>query len=90
MGKISPRLQEQLQHAALGATQRCHLIVDLAQDADWTEGLRLVKEAGLEVSAQEQAIGAVFGAALPQAIARIAAIPAVRLVELDEQATTLK
>lgn len=87
MKKISSRLQNRMAAAAPAAILR--LIVTLSGKADWPEGLKQLAEAGLQVESAEEAIGAVSGKATAESVLRIAALPAVGLVELDEEAETL-
>lgn len=88
--KISPPLMDQLKIAGPESTQALKIIINLDQSVEWSEGLQLLKEAGLEITSQEKVILAVFGKATPGLIWRIAAIPAVSLIELEQQATIMR
>ena len=87
MEKLVRSLRERL--AAAGPEAGFRLIVTLAETADWSEGVRRLQEAGLAVDAGEEALRMVFGRAHATDVDRIAALAAVRLVELDEEVKAL-
>lgn len=87
MGEISARLQEKIE--TVPVERRLKVIVNLDRNTDWAEAVLNIEEAGLEISDQEEAIGAVFGAAAADAVNRIASVPGVTLVESDEAAAAL-
>ena len=90
MGEISENLQKQLSAADITETSPFQLIVTLTKNSDWSEGLRLVQEVGLDVSSYEKEISAIFGSATAGAIHRLIKISDVNLVELDETITAIK
>lgn len=88
MEKVSRRLREQLA-AGPASTRLLRLVVTLEKKADWEQGWRQLSEAGLQVIAREEAIRVVFGQAEARTVPKIAQLPVVQLVELDEEAQVL-
>lgn len=88
MEKISSRLQEKI--GAAGPDEPLRVIVTLAEDVNWKEGVRQLKSAGLEEIVQEEVVRTVFGKAEAEDINRMASLGAVRIIEPDEAAKTMR
>lgn len=65
------------------------MIIHLDERADWSQGVRLLMEAGLQVESSLEEIRTVTGSISSSAIRNIADIPAVGLVEADETASAM-
>ncbi len=89
MEKISPSLQKKIDAARPEEGKIFNLIITLSGGSDWDEGVRLVKGAGLQIDSTAEEIRAISGRAETKAILRIAEVPAVELVEIDEQASAM-
>ena len=86
MSRISPNLQELISAAGPGSVKPIPVIVTLAKGGDWQAGVCAIRDAGVNISSQEEAILAVFGVATVEAVSRLARLPSVELIELDESA----
>ena len=89
MEKISPRLQDKIKATGPDMHQSLNLIITLSAGSDWDKGVRLVKEAGLQIDSEMEEIRAISGKAATAAINSIAEVPAVELIEADEQASVM-
>lgn len=90
MEKISSQLRDQISAAGSDSNRRLDLIITLNRSSDWLEGVREIQEAGFEVTSHEEAIRVLFGNAAVKAIAQIAAVPVVELIELEQRATIMR
>lgn len=88
MGKIDTRLRERM--AAAGPDIPLRVIVTLAEKVNWSEGIRLLENAGLKEIVQEEAVRAVFGKATAEDIDRMAALRPVQVIEADETAEKMR
>jgi hypothetical protein len=86
MEKISPRLKQRILSADPEKTPKLMLIISLTEDADWNEGVRLLREAGLRIESTMEEIRAVTGSVELSTVQDIAGIPAVAFIEMDETA----
>jgi hypothetical protein len=89
MEKMSPRLQDKINAAGPDPEKSFNLIITLNDSSDWDEGVRLVQEAGLQIDSRMEEIRTVSGKAATTTIQRIAEVPAVVLIEIDELASTM-
>ncbi len=88
MKKISSRLQERMGTA--GPDEPLRVIVTLAENVNWKEGVRQLESAGLEEIVQEETVRTVFGKAEAEDITRMASLGAVQIIEPDEAAKTMR
>ncbi len=89
MGEISPQLKEVMNAAGQEVEMKLDLIISLLDKANWDEGVCLLQEAGLQIDSKAKEIRTVAGKAKITAIQRIAEVPAVMLIEIDELASTM-
>ncbi len=89
MDKISFNLQQEMNASGPASSRIFNIIVNMEKNSDWPEDLRLIIKAGLELEAQEEPIRFVSGKATAEIIEKIAAIPSVQLIELDEEVSII-
>lgn len=87
MEKISPRLKEKINAAGPDKEQSLNLIITLTENSVWEEEIRLLKEADFQICSTMEEIRVVSGKARPSVIQNIAKLPAVKIIEFDEQAS---
>lgn len=88
--KFNASLMEQLKAARPAPLEHFNVIINFDPHSDWNENIRLVDDAGLHISSQEEAIHVVFGKGTTEVLWRVAAIATVQLIEFDEQAEILR
>ena len=65
------------------------LIVSLENDADWEEGARLLREAGLQIESVWKEIRTISGRAKKADVQTIASVFTVKLIEMDESMSAM-